>query len=259
MCCSSGLPMQIALNLLLAQAKPHRLLIEPTGLGHPKEVLQTLTQDHYKTVLDIQGTLTLIDARKLASERWRKHPTFREQMQIADTVVLTKTDLYTEDYQPTLQHYMEELGIMSTPVEVSGHGNIDGRLLQRPRRYTVEPTDPHPHTATAQDISHVAPEHGALRVNNSGDGYYSRGWLCSAKQTFNYQKCLKVFQAISVERLKAIVNTDSGFIAFNMVDGVFEQTSLDEAKDSRIELISSDESTANRFAKIIENELKLVD
>ena len=46
MCCAAGLPMQIALNQLLARAKPHRLLIEPTGLGHPIEVLETLDQPH---------------------------------------------------------------------------------------------------------------------------------------------------------------------------------------------------------------------
>ena len=33
MCCTNGLPMQMALNLLLKESKPHRLLIEPTGLG----------------------------------------------------------------------------------------------------------------------------------------------------------------------------------------------------------------------------------
>jgi len=42
MCCTAGLPMQIALNQLLVSSRPDRLLIEPTGLGHPKEVLQTL-------------------------------------------------------------------------------------------------------------------------------------------------------------------------------------------------------------------------
>ena len=39
MCCTAGLPMQMAMNMLLARAKPDRLLIEPTGLGHPYEVL----------------------------------------------------------------------------------------------------------------------------------------------------------------------------------------------------------------------------
>ncbi len=38
MCCVAGVPMKVALNQLLAKAKPDRLLIEPTGLGHPQEV-----------------------------------------------------------------------------------------------------------------------------------------------------------------------------------------------------------------------------
>ena len=50
MCCAAGLPMQIALNMLLAKSKPDRLLIEPTGLGHPKEVLEILSNEHYQDV-----------------------------------------------------------------------------------------------------------------------------------------------------------------------------------------------------------------
>ena len=47
MCCASGLPMQIALNQLIMRSKADRLLIEPTGLGHPKEVLNALPQPCY--------------------------------------------------------------------------------------------------------------------------------------------------------------------------------------------------------------------
>ena len=54
MCCASGLPMQIALNQLLARARPDRLIIEPTGLGHPKEVLQVLSSEYYKDILSLQ-------------------------------------------------------------------------------------------------------------------------------------------------------------------------------------------------------------
>ena len=35
MCCVNGLPLQVGLNMLLKQTKPDRLIIEPTGLGHP--------------------------------------------------------------------------------------------------------------------------------------------------------------------------------------------------------------------------------
>ncbi len=69
MCCAAGLPMQIALNQLLTEAKPDRLLIEPTGLGHPKEVLEVLSSEHYRQVLSLQKNITLVDARKLSNTR----------------------------------------------------------------------------------------------------------------------------------------------------------------------------------------------
>ena len=54
MCCSNGLPMQIALNQLLARARPHRLLIEPTGLGHLEEVIGILSSGfNQKTIKSI--------------------------------------------------------------------------------------------------------------------------------------------------------------------------------------------------------------
>ena len=51
MCCVAGLPMQVALNQLLTKAKPDRLLIEPTGLGHPVEILQILSDKFYQKIL----------------------------------------------------------------------------------------------------------------------------------------------------------------------------------------------------------------
>lgn len=66
MCCVNGLPMQIGLNMLLQQAKPDRLLIEPTGLGHPKQILSLLTSDIYQPWIDLRATLCLLDARQLS-------------------------------------------------------------------------------------------------------------------------------------------------------------------------------------------------
>ena len=86
MCCAAGLPMQIALNQLLAKAKPDRLLIEPTGLGHPKEVLQVLSAEYYQEVLSLQKTLILVDARKLTDSRYTEHETFNQQIAIGGSV-----------------------------------------------------------------------------------------------------------------------------------------------------------------------------
>lgn len=97
MCCAAGLPMQIALNQLLSEARPDRLLIEPTGLGHPKEVLQVLSTEYYRQILALQKNITLVDARKLSDPKYTEHETFNQQITIADTVVGNKRDLYQDE------------------------------------------------------------------------------------------------------------------------------------------------------------------
>lgn len=264
MCCTSGLPMQIALNLLLAQAKPDRLLIEPTGLGHPKEVLKTLTQSHYEALLNVQATLTLIDARKLSSERWRSHPTFQEQMQIADILVVTKSDLYEHDHTSQLAQYMSDLDVSATPLVFADKGKIDAQLLSKhvqPKHFdsTDEQasTHHHAHSSNQGPSPLIAPEIGCQRFVNSGQGYYSRGWLCSQHTQFNYQACRHLFESLEVERLKAVLITDQGPISFNKDQETFHESRLESAIDSRIELITHNEKIADDLANTIESVLQL--
>ncbi|MCR6653919.1 MAG: GTP-binding protein [Cellvibrionaceae bacterium] len=95
MCCTNGLPVQIALNRLLRKARPQRLLIEPTGLGHPAEIIALLRSDLYRQTLDLRATLTLLDARHLGSEKHLGNSTFQQQLQVADVLVANKEDTYS--------------------------------------------------------------------------------------------------------------------------------------------------------------------
>ena len=77
--------------MLLQQAKPDRLLIEPTGLGHPKQILSLLTQESYVGWIDLQATLCLLDARQLSQPRYRDNENFRDQLAAADVILASKT------------------------------------------------------------------------------------------------------------------------------------------------------------------------
>ena len=263
MCCTSGLPMQIALNLLLAQAKPDRLLIEPTGLGHPKEVLQTLSAEHYQDVLDIHATLTLLDARKLNDEHWRAHPTFQEQMQIADVIVLTKSDLYSDNYQPALSAYMEDAGVSQTPVIVADNGHIPLSHLARPisEESTSHSDHHHHHHHHESDNSNVlsTPPSGVVSVRNQGEGYHSRGWICAKDKHFDFATCDRVFRSLPVERLKAVLITEQGPFSFNVSTDAVDVTALHSADDSRIVFIVNNEAAADRLAQTLTDALTLVD
>ncbi|MFT2089684.1 CobW family GTP-binding protein [Paraglaciecola sp. 2405UD69-4] len=257
MCCTSGLPMQIALNMLLAKAKPHRLLIEPTGLGHPKEVLQTLSAEHYQEVLDIGSTLTLIDTRKLASQRWREHQTFQEQLEVADHIIATKSDLYEEDLLPSLKAYLASLNINNTPISLASQGEIDINILFGQSKFCqIKNENVHSHTHSSTNHSHTinVPESGSIKVANNGEGHYSYGWICSPNVLFEQQTVMDTLSSLAVDRLKAVLITPQGVITCNLSDGCLSINTLeiDDAADSRIEFITQDKQLAIQTCEKLE-------
>src|SRR5690606_31162190 len=87
LCGVSGLPFQIGLNMLIAREKPDVLLIEPTGLGHPRNILQTLRNEHYRDILQPGTSLCVLDPRHLSDPRYLDNDVFADQIQLADVLV----------------------------------------------------------------------------------------------------------------------------------------------------------------------------
>ncbi len=69
LCCVNGAPFQVGLGRLLRQARPDRLLIEPSGLGHPAELLRQLADEPWREVLAVQPSVVVLDAAALAAGR----------------------------------------------------------------------------------------------------------------------------------------------------------------------------------------------
>jgi len=88
MCCVAGLPSQLALVELLRRAKPDRLLVEPTGLGHPAAILDQIRA--LGDSVELRATIALVDPRNLADPRFLAHETFEDQAQLADISVPLK-------------------------------------------------------------------------------------------------------------------------------------------------------------------------
>ncbi|MBT3136745.1 GTP-binding protein [Alteromonas sp. ALT199] len=247
MCCSAGLPMQIALNQLLAQSKPDRLLIEPTGLGHPVEVMQTLSAEHYQDVLDIQRTITLVDARKLSDPRYTSHATFNQQIDIGDVIVGNKCDLYGENEEENLKRYVVKRGKPTTPVILCEHGVLPFAILQGKSEALVEMkahAHHHHNSEPSPSINEQAfPDSGFLKIENEGEGFKAVGWRFSPSIEFNRYALLAWINKLEVERLKAVMITSAGIFSYNLADGNLVERELSECAESKIEIIAANVNT----------------
>lgn len=240
MCCAAGLPMQIALNQLLAKAKPDRLLIEPTGLGHPQEVLQVFSAKYYQELLSMQKTLTLVDARKLSDSRYTSHDTFNQQIAIADTIIGNKLDLYQDEDKAKLIAYVKQHGQPHAQVLFTQHGEIAVSQLQGAA--TDYPMQPHHHQHQSQEMPMASdapmPACGFIKAMNEGEGFRSVGWRFSPNKVFHRQKLFSLLAGLRVERMKAVFITDAGVFGYNLTADGLTEIVLDKCLESRIEMIA---------------------
>lgn len=251
MCCAAGLPMQMALNLLLARAKPDRLLIEPTGLGHPKEVIQVLQSEYNRDVLSLNSTITMVDARKISNSRYTENDTFNQQLDIADVIVANKSELYNEhDFRLLTEYIDKRHGKQAKPVFAVTHGAIESEWLQGKSEYKIplhhEDHADHIHLSDSElpQNEESFNEEGFKTVSNQNqeEGYFSQGWVFLPDRVFDRQKLWSTILGIDAERAKGVFITSEGVIGFNKVDEVLTEIHLDDCMDSRFEMITNDPS-----------------
>ena len=258
MCCAAGLPMQVALTQLLAKAKPDRLLIEPTGLGHPKEVLNVLLSVHYRESLSLQKTLTFLDARNLSDSRYTSHETFNQQIAVADTVIGNKLDLYADEDQEKLISYVEKTGKAQVKVIFSQHGEVALSELEGiSGELELDSSGHHAHNHLSRPLvtDIEIPECGYIKAVNEGEGFKSIGWRFSSDKVFDHQKLYLFLSGLQLERMKAVFITDKGFFGYNLTLDALTEAKLDDCLESRIEMISDkamDDLEPDLFACIVD-------
>jgi G3E family GTPase len=252
MCCAAGLPMKVALNQLIGKAKPDRLLIEPSGLGHPEEVIAVLSGDFYQSIIDLRATLTLVDARHMADAKYREHETFQQQLQIADLIVANKADRYGQIEIDALTAYLNELHLHELPRKVTQDAKINPEWLKPKAKFNQAIWQEQPAVFNVDSEEQLIPDCGYLAAAQKLSGWYSYGWRFKSTFCFDYQPLMKWLEQFKQVRLKAVFRTSEGFVAINQADDNLTIEGLPtQPAESRIEFITDKPLDA----KIMENQL----
>lgn len=250
MCCVNGLPMQVGLNTLLRQGKPDRLLIEPTGLGHPKQILDMLTAPVYEPWIELQATLCLLDPRQLLDEKAVNNENFRDQLASADIIIANKQDRSTPESEQALAQWWQQYG-GDRELITATQGNIDPALLDRPRRnqreLPVSAAHQHGHGDKKGLAALSLPSHQRWRRSlNSGQGHQACGWIFDAETCFDTIGLLEWARLAPVDRVKGVMRIPEGLVRINRQGQDLRiETQSVSPPDSRIELITADEADWN--------------
>lgn len=244
LCCVSGIPFQAALSNLIAQQKPDRIIIEPTGLGHPRNLIRSLTSKEYQPYCELKATICLLDPRQLKDPRYSQHETFNDQCYLADVLVANKVDLCEKDDKQRFEQFAEALVPKKASLAWVENAQLELSWLDLPRNDGRRSKGGHSHSHEQHESDTDVMKPLSLSVGqshqsfeNQGMGYYSLGWLFAEDQVFNHQALSQWLMMLDVERVKGLMITDKGTRVMNLKNQVFTEMPTRTLHQSRIEII----------------------
>lgn len=249
MCCSVGLPSRNALNQLIEEQNPDRILIEPTGLAHPVQVINMFSSPEYEGVLDMRATIGLVDPWCLTSEQFRQIPAFEDQIKMADVLVATKIDCAEPAHLEAFFAYAEGLQPEKSKVAAISEGEMPWQWLDLPRvenKPAVQEAEAHAYDHHSGD--HEMPleerDEGVQRLQSQTEYAHSCGWIFPAGQQFDLDELLETIERLDIPRIKGIFDTGAGWQAVNKMRVITSREPLEEAPEepgSRVEMIHTQE------------------
>lgn len=253
LCCSSQLPMQIALSRLLADNQPQRLFIEPTGLGHPAQLLEQLTEPHWQAHLALRSPITVVDGSTLHQRLWEEHEVYRDQLKAAQIMVVSHPQHMSLDDERVLDEIQKEhqaYGQQWLKVEQGQLAieQIDHVYVATQRK--IQPLLMIQRQTSAQQSQQIKqlPYH----YIETAQGYRVAGWKFPKSWQFNFYDLLDLLcEQQDWLRIKAIFYTDQGWKSFNFNPEQFNYQSTDPQVDNRIEIIYQAEKQWQLFEEAL--------
>lgn len=234
LCCVNGMPFQVGLGRLLRKSRPDRLFIEPSGLGHPLQLLAQLQQPPWAGVLKIQPLLMVVDAQSMVRNEQLPEAQ-RQAFDAADWIVLNKSEVVDEKYKSLINNKLSgkkifwtvqgKLSLSDLP-DVT-HGMVDSLVVDN--RITDNLLSP---PALWADPGQP------ICLAQQGEGGWSIGWRWHPGQQFYPQRLQAFLRTWPWRRAKGVIHSVEGWQSFNGLNGDMPAWQpSDWRRDTRIELI----------------------
>ena len=232
-CCVNGAPFQIGLSRLLRKARPDRLLIEPSGFGHPVQIMKQLSEAPWRGVLALQPCVMVLDTQALAQGK-PLPVTQQEALKIAGLVVMNKSNSVQNEQREQIAY-----SLPNCPVLWTEQGCIPLKTLPTGHMNDIHAVD---NLLIYKDFNQINsiftdPKTPIMLAQQQAQGW-SVGWRWHPSQQFDLNALQQWLESWNWRRAKLVIHTPTGWFSTNCVENTIEQwKNCEWRKDSRLELI----------------------
>ena len=240
--------LQAALVNLLARSKPDRVIIEPSGLGHPAGLLDLLRGEAFQDVVTVQDIIATLDPRRLDEARVREHDTFQDQLHMADAIAITMGEQASSAQHQQAQQFIGTLWPARKWVYTVEEGVLPVSLIldSGQARQQDQPAMPAEHQALAASPSlegaffdFPPPPGQPQQQTATALGYTSTGLRWHPTERFDLDHLAHcVGELPATARVKGVFHTTDGWKRLNRADGALSVASSAWRQDSRLEVIT---------------------
>jgi G3E family GTPase len=219
-CCSAQLPLRVTLTRLLREVRPQRLLIEPTGIGHPAGVIDVLRSEGLANAVELRNVICLVDPRQLSDARYASLDTYRDQLSLADLLVANKSDLASAEQMQAFRDFAANCYPSKRLVATVNHGQLESAWL---------------------DIVSSG-EYAAAGHVHDANQFVARGWTFTPEQTFDQTRLRALFDIFATDariaRAKGVFRFGRDWRLVNLAQGELTFEPIAYRSDSRVDIIA---------------------
>lgn len=131
-CCTLVGDFSKALQKVLTEYQPDRVIIEPSGVGKLSDVVKAIEGVKEEADIEIDGRITVVDGKKAKIYMKNFGEFFENQVEHASTIVISRTQMMKDEKIEECVHIMREknpdAAIISTPWEELGKEAVQRAL-----------------------------------------------------------------------------------------------------------------------------------
>ena len=237
LCCVNGAPFQIGLGRLLRKSRPDRLLIEPSGLGHPAQLLKQLRDAPWQGVLDVQPSVMVLDSVSLAKGQ-ALPPSQQDAMADTGLLVLNKSAQLSETERQRIVEALPSRTMFWTEQGALPLSELPG--LDQPGAVDNSVVDKLPNSVAQMPAIWSDPSRPICLIQSQTEGW-SIGWRWHPSQRFDLTRLQQWLENLAWRRAKLVIHSPAGWFSANSLEGAAVEWNVSEwCKDSRLELIFSE-------------------
>jgi len=268
-CCTAPEGFVAALGAVLEQ-QPDRVLIEPTGLARPQDLIDTIRRGPHREALEMAPVVVLVDPARLASGSDAERELVDVQAGVADVLVANRTDLCGPDDLARFEALAEALWPAPLAVHRTAHAEVPPELLTWPEGEGERlPKGASPAPASPEHA------HGHQHEHDHGEGpdasteaWTSRSFRWAPTVLFAAERlaraAMRMQQGLAgapLARLKGVFRTEEGVRQLEVAGGQLHQERSAHRRDSRLDVIleGGDDAAFERVASWLEGAFMCLD